>query len=541
MVSTDRERVPSIESPVGDISPNAGASFPRPDRTRRLVLLAVFVCAACGLVYELALITLGSYLTGSSVVQTSLVISFVMAAMGLGALAVKPLLRWPVPAFAAVELSLGLVGALSVPLLYAAFAWLNLYTPVMLVMATLIGGLIGAEIPLLMALVQQVRRQEAAGAVADLSAADYGGALLGGLAFPFLLLPVFGLLQGALVVGALNVAVAGLLAGWLFRNSLRRRGRLAVAAAALGGLALLGGAAAFAEPFEVTARQRLYRYPIVHAERSLYQEIVLTSAPVDRWRTRDVRLYLDGDLQFSSLDEHRYHESLVHPVMAESHRRVLVLGGGDGLALREVLRYPDVEAVTLIDLDTAVVELARTNDWLSERNQGAFDDERVEVVAADAFTWARDYRGPPFDVVVVDLPDADSTETAKLYTVEFYGLVNRLLVDDGRMAIQAGSPFFAPWTYWSVVTSVEAAGLAAVPYHVDVPSFGDWGFVLAQRGAQPPELGIAPGAPELRFLTPAVLEASRVFAPDRIPDKVEASTLLDPVILDYQRREWVGY
>jgi spermidine synthase len=411
----------------------------------------------------------------------------------------------------------------------------------MIFTATLIGGLIGAEIPLLMALVQRVRRQEAAGAVADLSAVDYGGALVGGLAFPFVLLPVFGLLQGALVVGALNVAVAGLLAGGLFRRSLRPRGRLAVAAATVGGLALLGGAAAYAEPFEVTARQRLYRYPIVHAERSPFQEIVLTAAPVDRWRARDVRLYLDGDLQFSSLDEHRYHESLAHPAMAGSHRRVLVLGGGDGLALREVLRYPDVEHVTLVDLDPAVVELARTDDWLSERNRAAFDDDRVEVVAADAFTWARDHSDEPFDVVLVDLPDADSTDTAKLYTVELYGLVGRLLADDGRMAVQAGSPFFAPWSYWSVVAALDEAGLAAVPYHVDVPSFGDWGFVLAARGPEPPALIIADDAPELRFLTPAVLDASRVFAPDRIPSDVEPSTLLDPVILDYQRREWIGY
>ena len=522
-------------------SPGGDPSFERPVRTRRLVLLAVFVCAACGLVYELALITLGSYLTGSSIVQTSLVIGFVMAAMGLGALAAKPLLRWPVPAFAAVELSLGLVGALSVPLLYAAFAWLNLYTPVMLATAMLIGGLIGAEIPLLMALVQSVRRQEPAGAVADLSAADYGGALVGGLAFPFVLLPVFGLLQGALVVGALNVAVAGLLVGWLFRRSLTRRGRVTVTAAALGGLALLGGAAAYAEPFEVTARQRLYRDPIVHAERSAYQEVVITARPVDRWRDRDVRLFLDGDLQFSSLDEHRYHESLVHPAMAGGHRRVLVLGGGDGLALREVLRYPEVEEVVLVDLDPAVVELARTDEWLSERNRGAFEDDRVEAVAADAFSWARDYQGEPFDTVLVDLPDADSTDTAKLYSVEFYGLVGGLLADGGRMAVQAGSPFFAPWSYWSVVAAVEEAGMGAAPYHVDVPSFGDWGFVLAERGPGPPGLRLADDVPELRFLTSAVLDASRVFSPDRIPDDVRASTLLDPVILDYQRKEWIGY
>lgn len=510
-------------------------------RARRLVLAAVFVCAACGLVYELSLITLGSYLTGGSVTQTSLVIGFVMAAMGLGALAAKPLLRWPVAAFAAVELSLGLLGALSVPLLYAAFAWLNLYTPVMLVAATLIGALIGAEVPLLMAMVQQVRRQEAAGAVADLSAVDYGGALVGGLAFPFVLLPVFGLLQGALVVGALNVATAGLLAGWVFRRSLRRRARLAVGTASMTALLVLAGAAALAGAFEVNARQRLYRAPIIHAERSAYQEIVLTSAPVDGFRNRDVRLYLDGDLQFSSLDEYRYHESLVHPAMAGRRARVLILGGGDGLALREVLRYPDVDQVTLVDLDAAVVELARTHPDLRERNDGAFEDPRVEAVAADAFTWSRGYGDEPYDVVLVDLPDADGLATAKLYTVEFYGLVSRLLADDGRMAVQAGSPFFAPSSYWSVVAALGEAGLSTTPYHVDVPSFGDWGFVLATRSTTGSALALAADAPELRFLTPTVLGAATVFAPDRLPADVEASTLLDPVILEYQRREWIGY
>jgi spermidine synthase len=508
--------------------------------TRRVVLLAVFVCAACGLVYELALITLGSYLTGSSIEQTSLVLGFVMAAMGVGALAVKPLLRWPVPAFAAVELSLGLVGAFSVPLLYAAFSWLNLYVPVLLVVATVIGALIGAEIPLLMELVQRVRRQDAAGAVADLSAADYLGALLGGLAFPFLLLPTFGLLRGALLVGAVNVVTAGLLTGWLFGRDLPTRGRVAVVAATVGALVVLAAASAYAAQFEVTARQRLYRHPIVHAERSRYQEIVLTSARAGGWGDRDVRLYLDGDLQFSSLDEHRYHESLVHPAMAGPHRRVLVLGGGDGLALREVLRYPDVEQVTLVDLDPAVVDLARTDPWLSERNGAAFEDDRVEVVAADAFSWARGHEGAPYDVVLVDLPDPDATETAKLYTVELYGMVGRLLADEGRMAVQAGSPFFAPRSYWSIVESVEAAGLARTPYHVDVPSFGDWGFVLAGRGGRPPLTGGRRRA-GLRFLTPAVLEASGTFPPDRLPDDVEASTLLDPVILRYQREEWVGY
>lgn len=531
----------AVSDPPPPHAPSGPIPVSSPRRARRLVLLAVFVCAACGLVYELALIALGSYLTGSSIEQTSLVIGFVMASMGVGALAVKPLLRWPVTAFAAVELSLGLFGAFSVPLLYAAFAWLDLYTPVMLVAAAVIGGLIGAEIPLLMELVQRVRRQGAADAVADLSAVDYGGALVGGLAFPFLLLPVFGLLQGSLVVGALNVATAGLLAGGLFGRSVSGRARTAIVAVTVAGLVALAAGAAYAGRFEVTARQRLYRHPIVHAERSAYQEIVLTATRLSGWDSPDVRLYLDGDLQFSALDEHRYHESLVHPAMTGARRRVLILGGGDGLALREVLRYPDVEHVSLVDLDPAVVELARSHPWLSEQNRRAFDDGRVEAVADDAFTWARRYRGEPYDVVLVDLPDPDATETAKLYTVEFYGMVARALADDGRMAVQAGSPFFAPRSYWSVAASVEEAGLAVVPYHVDVPSFGDWGFVLAAADAAAARPALPPDAPRLRFLTPDVLDAATVFPADRRPTDVEPSTLLDPVILRYQRTEWDGY
>lgn len=507
---------------------------------RRVLLAAVFVCAACGLVYELALVTLGSYLTGNSVVQTSLVLGIVMAAMGLGALAAKPLLRAPVAAFAAVELTLGVVGALSVPALYAAFAWLDLYNPAMLGAATVIGALIGAEIPLLMELVQRIRGQAASGAVADLSAVDYAGALVGGLAFPFVLLPVFGLLQGALVTGAVNVVAAWVVAGWLFGRHLPRAGRVAVSVACAAALVALAGAAVAAEPFEVTARQRLYRDPIVHAERSVYQEIVLTSYRVGRGRPPDVRLYLDGDLQFSSLDEHRYHEALVHPAMAGRHRDVLVLGGGDGLALREILRYDDVETVTLVDLDPAVVELATTDPRLVAFNDDAFADPRVDAVAADAFTWARDQLGRRFDVVVVDLPDADSTATAKLYSVEFYALVGALVRDGGRVAVQAGSPYFAPSTFWSVVRSLAEAGLAGVPYHVDVPSFGDWGFVLASPRAAP-ALQLPEPSPALEFLTPAVLQAAQVFAPDRIPAAVEPSTLLDPVVLQYQRDEWVGY
>ncbi|WP_422734490.1 polyamine aminopropyltransferase [Micromonospora sp. WMMD558] len=508
---------------------------------RAAVLAAVFVCAACGLVYELALVALGSYLIGDTVGQASIVLGVMVFAMGVGALAAKPLQSRAAAAFAAIELALALLGGLSVLGLYAAFAWLDLYGPALVGTAFVLGLLIGAEIPLLMVLLQRIRAQAAGSAVADLFAADYVGALLGGLAFPFLLLPLFGQLKGALVVGAVN-AVAGLaLVFTVFRRELSGRARVALTAGSVVVALCLGYAWLTARDFEVTARQQLYRDPVVHAERSRYQEIVLTRSVAEPGRgATDLRLFLNGDLQFSSVDEYRYHEALVHPVLAGPRGEVLVLGAGDGLAVRELLRYPDVRRITVVDLDPAVVALARSEPQLRRLNGGALDDPRVRVVHADAFGWLRT-TAERFDAVVADLPDPDETATAKLYTVEFYALARNALAAGGRLVVQAGSPYFAPRSYWSIDASLRAAGFAVTPYHVDVPSFGDWGFLLAAPGATAPVLALPAGVPPLRFLDPATLAAAAAFPPDRRRVDVPASTLLQPRVLEYARAEWRGY
>ncbi|WP_433393916.1 polyamine aminopropyltransferase [Micromonospora sp. KLBMP9576] len=520
------------------------ADGPAPARwrlSRAAVLVAVFVCAACGLVYELALVALGSYLIGDTVGQTSIVLGVMVFAMGVGALAAKPLQPRSAVAFAVIELALALLGGLSVLGLYAAFAWLDLYGPALVATAFVLGLLIGAEIPLLMVLLQRIREQSAGSAVADLFAADYVGALLGGLAFPFLLLPVFGLLKGSLVVGAVN-AVAGLaLVCTVFRGELGRRSRVALGAGAVVVFLGLGYAWVTAHDFELTARQQLYRDPVVHAERSRYQEIVLTRSVAETGSAgTDLRLFLNGDLQFSSVDEYRYHEALVHPVLNGARGEVLVLGAGDGLAVRELLRYPDVRRITVVDLDPAVVELARSEPQLRRLNGGALDDPRVRVVHADAFAWLRT-AADRFDAVVADLPDPDETATAKLYTVEFYALVRAVLAGGGRLVVQSGSPYFAPRSYWSIEASLRAAGFATSPYHVDVPSFGNWGFLLAAPGPTAPALALPPDAPALRFLDAATLAAAGSFPADRRRLAVPASTLLHPRVLEYARAEWRGY
>lgn len=512
----------------------------KPGWARFTILFAVFLCAACGMVYELALIALGSYLLGNTIVQASVVLSVMVFAMGVGSVATKRLVPWAAVSFAVIEVLLSVIGGLSVLVLYLAFAYVDLYMVALVVCAFVIGALIGAEIPLLMELVQSIRQQRASSAVADLFAADYVGGLLGGLAFPLLLLPLLGLVRGTIVIGAVNALTGVVVVLWLFRRTLKRRTKVAVSICLVVVLGLLTVAWVFADSMEVTARQRLYRDPIVVSERSDYQEIVVTANP----RTADTRLFLNGDLQFASLDEYRYHESLVHPVMDGKHTNVLILGGGDGLAAREVLKYSDAESVTLVDLDPAVTDMARHDARLREFNRDSLNDPRVNVVNADAFSWVRN--GPPqaFDVVIVDLPDPDDVPTAKLYTIEFYNLISHVMAPGGRMVVQAGSPYFAPEAYWGIGESITQAGFAVTPYHVDVPSFGDWGYFLASTDKAPDVKIPKAVASQLRFMTPEVARASVVFPPDRSRDsvkKVEPSTLLHPRVIDAERRSWVGY
>ena len=507
---------------------------------RAALLFATFVCAACGLVYELALITLGGYLIGNTVQQASIVLAVFVFAMGIGALAAKRLQQRPVVAFACIEGALALVGGLSVLALYAAFAWLDLYQPALVVAALTIGTLIGAEIPVLMTLIQRIRQQDAGDAVADLFAADYVGALVGGLAFPFLLLPRFGQIEGALLVGAVNVVAATIVVGGVFGRTLSRRQVVAVAAGLASVLAVLAVAASLASDFETSARQALFEDPIVLVERSAYQEIVVTES-VDLAGRPDVRLFLNGDLQLSSVDEYRYHEALVHPAMAGARGRVLVLGGGDGLAIREVLRYPDVREIVNVELDPAVTRLAREEPRLSELNEGSLTDDRVRVEHADAFTWLRSDRGT-FDVVIADFPDPEDMATAKLYSLELYQLAANALSPGGRIVVQGGSPYFAPDAFWCVEATVRAAGLHPLAYAADVPSLGNWGFVLAAKDGPIDRLSMpTPAPPGLRYVDAAVLEAATVFPPDRARRPVDVSTLIDPTIVEYQRKGWRDY
>jgi spermidine synthase len=505
----------------------------QPDTTTRwraVLLAAVAACAACGIVYELALLTLSTSLNGGGIVATSLIVAGYIAALGAGALLVKPLLHWPAISFVAVEAVLAIVGGLSAAALYVMFSFVGGSLLMLALGTALIGALVGAEVPLLMTLLQQGRVAEATDTgrtLANLNAADYLGALIGGLAWPFVLLPHLGMIRGAAATGIVNLVAAAVVSVFLLRRVVTARQLGAALGALTLALALLATLLLQAQNIETTSRQRLYADPIIAFKQSAYQEIVVTR------RGNDMRLYLDGGLQFSTRDEYRYTESLVYPALGDGAHSVLVLGGGDGLAARELLRSPGVDNIVQVELDPAVIELARST--MRSANGGSLDNPRVHIVTGDAMTWLRNTRRPSFDAVIVDLPDPDTPVLGRLYSTEFYALVSRVLTPGGLMVVQSGSPYSTQTAYWRTISTIADAGYAVTPYHVYVPTFGDWGFALARRGDVAPRPVLPRNAPPLRFLNQSVLDSATVFAPDVQRRPLEPSTLEHPRIVEDMR------
>lgn len=495
---------------------------------RRVLVASVFVVGLCSIVYELLASTTSSYFLGDSIRQFSLTIGVYLAGMGAGSYVVRYLRGDAVGLFVRVELALGLVGGLSVPLLYGYFAAYGYggFQAVMLGTVAVIGVLTGLEIPLLTRLLApHFRGGEALSNVLTL---DYVGALAATLLFPFVLLPLIGVFQSSLAFGAVNVAVASYTA-WHFRRGGRGPyGRLLAL-----GLALL---AAFAAAGGLSAklldawRAGLFRDPIVYSEQTPYQSLAMTRA------RDDLRLYIDRVIQWSSTDEYRYHESLVHPALTSvpAPRRVLILGGGEGLAAREVLRYDAVESVTVVDIDAAIFRLGRTQRQLVGLNRGALDDPRVLTVAEDAFVFLRGV-DRAYDAIVVDLPDPATDAVARLYSVEFFRLCRRALRPGGALATQATGPFHTGRAFWCIGATLREAGFGeSRPHHTYVASFGDWGFWVAPGALGGPRATMF----ATRYYSPRQYVTDARFPADIAPAEAEPNWLDRPILLDYYLRDW---
>jgi spermidine synthase len=492
----------------------------------------VFVVAICGLVYELLAGTMGSYLLGDSVTQFSLVIGLYLSAMGVGAWLSRRLDTELAKRFLEIELAVAVIGGASAPVLFIAFGSVAHFQLVLLAFVFAIGVLVGLELPLLMRLLEgQVAFKDIVSRVLTF---DYIGALAAALMFPLVLVPQLGLVRSSLVMGLANAAVA-LWGTWLLAPRLGKRAIVSVRVRAM--LVVIGMlvAIAMADTFSTWAEDEMYADPIVYSDTTPYQRIVVTQ------NRAGFQLFLNGNLQFSSADEYRYHEALVHPAMIAGDappRRVLVLGGGDGLALREVLAHPSVEHVTLVDLDPAMTNLAHQFPALAVLNRAAFSDRRVTVVNDDASVWIDEHPGQ-WDAIVVDFPDPNTFQLGKLYTKGFYRRLLAQLSPGGAVTVQATSPLFARKSYWCIIETMRAAGFVVKPYQVPVPSFGVWGYALARRVAFEPPLQ-APNV-ALRFLNASALKAMFEIPGDMTAVPVEINQLDNQALVRYYEREWRKY
>jgi len=498
------------------------------------LLTSVFVVAACGLVYELAAGALASYLLGDSVLQFSTVIGTYLFAMGVGSWLSRHLERELVAQFLRIELAVGLIGGLLPAALFAAHSVLPAsagasFRMLLYGLVLVVGVLVGLEIPLVMRILKRQFRERYAlkELVSQVLTFDYLGALVVAVAFPLLLVPQLGLVRTGVLFGLLNAAVA-VWALWLFRTDLLRWRSHAAACAAV--VSVLVAALFGADALTSWAEDRFYGDGVIVRESSDYQRIVVTAGPTG------VRLYLNGNLQFHSRDEYRYHEALVHPALAAqgAPRSVLVLGGGDGMAVREVLKHPSVERVVLVELDPHIVQLFRERDGLARLNDQALRSPKLTIVQADAFTWL-DANDEMFDAIVIDFPDPTNFSLGKLYTTSFYERVDRHLAAGGFAVAQTTSPLLARRSYWTVVSTIEAVGLTATPYHAHVPSFGEWGFVLMSRRPWTPPRALPPG---LRFLSVEGLPALLQFPPDMARVSAQPNRLSNQVLVHTFEEEW---
>lgn len=500
-------------------------------RERATLLVAVLIISICALTYELVVATLSSYLLGDSITQFSLTIGFFLFAMGIGSLLSRRIKRHTLRWFIIVELLIALFGGLSALILYAVFSNLDVYYYLVMISISLaIGICIGLEIPLLTRIVADSTALSEA--LADVLSIDYLGALIGSLAFPIILLPLLGVTQTAFLMALLNVLVASMVLR-VFRHKLAPQWtrRLWVIGGSVTVIMLLG--VIFSTDITKILEQQLYSANIIYTEQTPYQRLVMTA------RGDDYRLFINGNLQFSTLDEYRYHEMLVHPVMnaSRSRERVLLLGGGDGFAVREILQYEDVQEIVVVDLDPAITDLARNFPILERLNEDALDDSRVTIRNEDAFNYIQD-NSDLFNVIIIDLPDPNNESLSKLYSDSFYNMLKLRMTPDGAFITQATSPYFARRSFWTIENTIEVATFHTLPLHAYIPTFGEWGFIIGTPLATT-DISL-PNTITTRFLTQEVLESAQYFDSD-IADLDEYSainTLDNPILPQFYADDW---
>lgn len=488
---------------------------------RGILLGSIVAVAMCGIVYELIIAAVSSYLLGSSVTQFSLTIGFFMCAMGIGSYLSQFIRRRLIHHFILIEIVLAFIGSICSVTLFFGYSFSPyFYKTLMLGFIMSIGTLVGLEIPLLTRILAQLSGTRKS--IANVMSLDYAGALAGSVAFPLFLLPSLGLVRVSFAIGLINIGVA-LATAIFLRHHLKSAGRLV--ALALGGTLFIFVFLLLSARLTAMAQQHLFFDQVIWQKQSKYQNLAMTTD----WSKNDLRLFIDNHLQFAESDEHRYHEALVHTVMGYAGARgnVLVLGGGDGLAARELLKYEDINRIDLVDLDPAITDLAQEFEPLVKLNKDSFSNAKVNVVNADAFTFVNQ-PGIAYDRVIIDMPDPHSEVISKLYSVEFYTMIAKRMAPDAIVITQSSSPYFARRTFWSVGKTLDDVFTETQPLNVPIPSFGIWGFHIGAL-----QTGRLEGAysvdVETKYWTEDVLSAAKVFGKDITPPGDEVvNTIFEP-------------
>ena len=492
------------------------------------LFFAIAIIATCGLIYELVAGALASYLLGDSVTQFSLIIGIYLSSMGIGSWLTKYLDKKLIKYFVQVEFLVGIVGGLSAPILFLGFEWITAFRVLLFFFVVTVGILVGLEIPLMMRILKD--RIEFKDLVARIFTFDYIGALFASLLFPLLFVPYLGLSRTSLFFGIINILV-GLWTIKIFGEELEERQSLKLTG--ILSLILLFGVFIFSDKIESLGETAHYNAPIIYNKKSPYQKVVLTN------NRGELRLFLNGNLQFSSNDEYRYHESLVHPLLATTFKKenILVLGGGDGLAVREILKYPEVKKITLVDLDPLMTKIFSENEMLVTLNEGALKNPMVKVLNADAFQWILT-ANEKYDAIVIDFPDPSNYSLGKLYSQTFFRKLTRVMKPETALVIQSTSPYYAKRSFWIINETIKSIGFNTIPYHAYVPSFGEWGFILASFKPLKTQLRLPSN---LRFLTQDIFESMTFFPADMQVQEPDINKLNNQILVRSFEDEWSQY
>lgn len=484
-----------------------------------VLLFSILIVALCGIVYELIIGTVSSYLLGNSVYQFSLTIGFFMFAMGLGSWISKYFDHNYIRNFVTIEIAIALVGGISSTLLFMAFPFARpLYELTMYSLILIIGALVGMEIPILTTLLSQ--KSEIRDSIANVMSLDYLGALIGSVAFPLLLLPSLGLVQSSFAIGLINILIA-LVNVVIFRQHLSNFKHLLFACVSI--LVMLFVFIVYGTHITRFAEKQLYFDQIVYSKQTKYQKLVVTRSTSNR----DQRLYIDGHIQFSSRDEYRYHEYLVHPVLSlpGEVENVLILGGGDGLAAREILKHDNVETIHLVDIDPEMVRIGTELPMLKRLNKKSMSDPRLTAFAEDAFSFINK-PGLMYDRVIIDMPDPHNEAINKLYSREFYTMIQRRMTPNGILVTQSSSPFYTRNVYWSIESTLSSVFEHTSSYHTSLPSFGLWGFHMAKNNVNFPKA--IDFSIDTQSLTSETMQASLVFGKDIAKLDAPVNSIMEP-------------